>query len=235
MDPTERIAYAHLKTLGFGVIGYEPDGKVPPDFLLDNRIAVEVRRLNQNVPSPSGGTEGLEESFLPLWRKLYQYLPTVVQSTTGESWYVGIRMSRPLEPWRKIQPPLKRALLAFHASSDRHETKLRVTPHLAIELKRAGRTYPGFFMLGTGIDRDAGGFVLAELHRNLQLCIAEKDRKITNYRSKYSEWWLLLVDHIGYALDTEDRAYFRALQRCDSSFARIILVSPHNPRHAFEV
>ena len=235
MDSTEQLARSYLETLGFANIVFEPDGGVPPDFLLDGRIAVEVRRLNQNVESTAGETEGLEESFLPLWRKLCEYLPIVAPSTGGESWYVGIRMSRPLEPWRKIQPQLKRALTAFTTDPDRDEVTLRVTPHLTIDLKRAGRAYPGFFMLGSGIDRDAGGFVVAEVYRNLQLCIAEKERKIERCRDKYPEWWLVLLDHIGYSLDSESRSQLRTLPTIRSAFSKVILVNPNSPANAYEV
>ena len=48
MDESERIASEYLATLGFNDIQYEPDGNVPPDFVLNKTIAVEVRRLNQN-------------------------------------------------------------------------------------------------------------------------------------------------------------------------------------------
>jgi hypothetical protein len=42
MDRSETLAYNHLVFRGFSSPVYEPDGNVPPDFLLDGRIAVEV-------------------------------------------------------------------------------------------------------------------------------------------------------------------------------------------------
>jgi hypothetical protein len=47
LNDDERIAGEYLHRLGMGTVAYEPDGQVPPDFLIDGRIAVEVRRLNQ--------------------------------------------------------------------------------------------------------------------------------------------------------------------------------------------
>jgi len=44
MDSSERIVYEYLSSQGFSDVAYEPDGNVPPDFLLNGRIAVEVRR-----------------------------------------------------------------------------------------------------------------------------------------------------------------------------------------------
>ena len=66
MDSSENIVFAYLSHLGFQEVVYEPDGNVPPDFLLDGRIAVEVRRLNQNAQTVSG-PHGLEEVAKPLW------------------------------------------------------------------------------------------------------------------------------------------------------------------------
>ncbi|MEK0338505.1 MAG: hypothetical protein QQN41_13835, partial [Nitrosopumilus sp.] len=48
MNRDEKIANNYLKQQDFSQIVYEPDGNISPDFLLDNSIAVEVRRLNQH-------------------------------------------------------------------------------------------------------------------------------------------------------------------------------------------
>jgi hypothetical protein len=63
MDQSEQLAKQYLCALGFESIVYEPDGNIPPDFLADDRVAVEVRRLNQNEMIESGN-RGLEESWL---------------------------------------------------------------------------------------------------------------------------------------------------------------------------
>ena len=56
---------AYLRHCGYEDIVYEPDGKVPPDFLVNRRIAVEVRRLNQNFKH-EGRIEGLEQVSIRL-------------------------------------------------------------------------------------------------------------------------------------------------------------------------
>ena len=60
MDDSEHAASEYLRSYGFEDFVYEPDGKVPPDFLINGRIAVEVRRLNQMHQS-GGKLHGLEE------------------------------------------------------------------------------------------------------------------------------------------------------------------------------
>lgn len=235
MKDSERIAAEYLRSIGFVDIEYQPDGNIPPDLVVQGRIAVEVRRLNQNAITPDGSAEGLEETFIPFWKRMRRYLPTLGPSTGGEAWYVGIDVSRPLEPWKVLKPKLRSALRAFRDAPSRAERTLKITDHLAIDLFRAGRPYESFFLLGSGSDEDSGGFVIAEVRRNLELCIAEKERKIARYRSKYAEWWLVLCDHIGHGLNMEDQRQFRLLPPIAHSWAKVVLVSPHNPAHAFEV
>ena len=222
-------------SLGYTDVVYEPDGNVPPDFLVEGRIAVEVRRLNQNTVRQNGKPEGLEEVFIPFWQRMDNYLPTVAPSLNGESWYVSMDISRPLEPWKYLEPRLRKALLRFMASPKNQGFRVSVSDHLQIEFDRAGRAYESFFVLGAGSDNESGGFVLGEVYENLKICSAEKERKISPYRSKYDEWWLVLPDHIGYGLDIEDRQQFKALPQIQHSWSKIVLISPYDPSQAFEV
>src|SRR5690349_5917728 len=72
MDTSEELVKAYLRHLGFSHIEYEPDGNVPPDFLAEKRVAVEVRRLNQNEITGSG-FRALEEPTIPLSMKATPY------------------------------------------------------------------------------------------------------------------------------------------------------------------
>jgi hypothetical protein len=235
MDASERIVDIYLRSLGYTDIVYEPDGNVPPDFLVNKRIAIEVRRLNQNVKSATGGTEGIEEAFIPLWQAMYRYLPTFGPSARGESWWVTVNMRRPIEPWRKLRPLIKSALENFMQSAARQATKLEITRQLKLSLMPAGVPLSSFFVLGGGIDFEAGGFVLAEVLRNLAICIEEKERKVAPHRHRYPEWWLVLPDHIGRGLDAADRHQFRELPAPLHSWDKVVLVDPSNPAHAFEI
>lgn len=50
---------------GFNRLVYEPGGNVPPDFLVDGRIAVEARRLNQH-DKRANKPQGLEKLSKPV-------------------------------------------------------------------------------------------------------------------------------------------------------------------------
>lgn len=148
MRPTERLAAEYLHAIGFGDVQYEPDGNIPPDFLADRRVAVEVRRLNQNVVQQDGAMEGLEKTFIPLWQHLSRHLPTLGPSKSGESWYVSFDMRRPLERWGVVKPLLNAALLSFMFSPVKVACQIEIGSALTVELAKAGRSYERFFLAG---------------------------------------------------------------------------------------
>jgi hypothetical protein len=234
MDRSEGHVFEHLKHRGFSDIVYEPDGNVPPDFLIDERIAVEVRRLNQNEQTPSG-YRGLEEVAIPFDATVGMVLESLGPPTAGASWYVLYSFKRPVPERKEIERGLRASLEAFRNQGTHQPARFRVTDALTVRLFRAGKLYPSFFVLGGSADHDSGGFVLAEMERNLHICVTEKTKKVSRVRSKYPEWWLALVDEIGYGLDEFDREQLRKLVQLDHSWDKIILVNPLDHRRAFEL
>jgi hypothetical protein len=236
MDDSERLADQYLRSLGIGAVVYEPDGNIPPDFSIGGSIAVEVRRLNQNYEFPDGATQGLEQLAIPLWKRFKTYLPSLGPSINAECWYVGLDFRRPLDEWKVLRPLVDSRLRSFQSLPLRTQTSVRVTPNFSLDLIRSGKDHGSFFLLGASGDYDSGGWVMAEVERNLRLCIAEKEKKIEPYWSKYSEWWLVLADHIDYSMDPEDHPIFRAevMPRLPSRFSKIVLIDPRDYRRAFE-
>ena len=139
-----------------------------------------------------------------------------------------------MEPWTVLRPLLKNALQAFMSSPERTRTKLRLTKHFNVDFFPAGMDHGSFFVLGANMDEDSGGWVMAELERNLRLCIAEKEKKIEPFRSRYTEWWLVLEDRIDFGLDAEDRLRFKSevIPRIKHTFDRLVLLDARNFRRA---
>lgn len=54
----------------------------------------------------------------------------------------------------------------------------------------------------------------------------EKEVKVSSYRHNYSEWWLAVVDYIGYGVTDLDVEQFYDLDKLDYQFDRILIVSP---------
>jgi hypothetical protein len=236
MDTTEIEVEKYLKNLGFATVVYEPDGNIPPDFLCDGRVAVEVRRLNQQENSTSGQYRGLGETSVPLVMHLRRMLSSLGPPKADHSWFVFYRFRRPLPKWKNLGVAIKGHLEGFRDSPLHARTSIEICPQLELKIFCASKVFNNqFFVLGGFCDKDSGGWLLAKMEKSLQLCIQDKAQKIFRVRHKYPEWWLALADHIGYGLDNFDRELFNDLVRLDHDWDKIILIDPLGKRQAFEI
>jgi hypothetical protein len=87
MDRQEQIVKEYLESKGYTDIVYEPDGNIPPDFLVDNKIAIEVRRLNQNFVA-EGESKGLEEVEIPLYHTIVKIVSEFDDRFIDRSYFV---------------------------------------------------------------------------------------------------------------------------------------------------
>ncbi|WP_206085721.1 hypothetical protein [Massilia polaris] len=238
MDQSERIVEKYLQSLELGTIVFEPDGNVPPDFSIGGMIGVEVRRLNQNYHLKDSRTEGLEQVAIPLWQRTEKYFPAIGKSIDGESWYVTLIYKRPQIAWKIAEPIIRRELFMFMNAQNRQPITIRINDTLQLKLRRAGKDQGSFFLLGSSLDRDSGGWVLSEVETNLMLCVAEKARKVSPYRSRYASWWLILVDHIALGVRECEQERFRASLVVNAEFSawgKVILIDPRDHCRAFEI
>jgi hypothetical protein len=144
MDATEELARKYLEHIGSTSIEYEPDGNVPPDFIVNKRIAVEVRRLNQNELA-SIGFRGLEETEIPLRERIRTLLASFGPSRSGTSWFVCYTFRRPLPSWRVLRDDLSCHLRSF--LDDEGEKSVKVNDVIDIEFRRASDPHPTLFVL----------------------------------------------------------------------------------------
>ncbi len=231
MDDAERAALDYFTHLGFKVVLYEPEGKSkPPDFLLDGRIAAEVRRLNQNeIPSQPGmRPRGLEEVAIPIQKNIQRLLRSFGPPTAQVSWFVHLKYSRPVPGWRDIETALRRHLQFFRDDPIQTPVTIRLFDKFVVRICRAGPLFPYYFVMGGRFDRDAGGWLIPELERNLRICIDEKTAKVSAIRSKYPEWWLVLIDHINYGEQ-------ETIQTPPHDWDKIVLIDPLSHTQALEL
>jgi hypothetical protein len=228
MDEAERVAQQHLLARALGPVEYEPDGNVTPDFVIDGRIAVEVRRLIQHE---RGGpvTRGLDETTIPLLMRMRRQLAAHGPPVDEHSWFVYYRFKRPLEPWKLLEREISSRLATFRNSERREPVQYGITAQFSLDLFRASTAFPQMFVLGGYSDGDSGGWLLSELQRNAAICIEEKSRKIAARRHLYPEWWLVLIDHVGLGLDDFDREQLRALPRLAHDWDAVVVVDPRDP------
>jgi hypothetical protein len=234
MNQDEAYARAFLESEGYTEITYEPDGNVPPDFLVDGRIGVEVRRLNQSVPV-GGIPRGLESDEIAIGKAVRQVLDDLGPAPAGgEPYYIKYAFQRPLAPFKQIKRELRAALEAIRAGTA-PPSEQYLACGLRVSVFLGSHRATNQFRPAIVVDEDSGGWVLDLLKQNIELYAAEKDQKITPYRSKYPQWWLILVDHIGYGLDDYDRSRFQSVVMVKHSWDRVVLIDPTDPTRGLEV
>jgi hypothetical protein len=237
MDHSEKLVETFLRAAGFTDVVYEPDGNVPPDFVADGRVAVEVRRLNQNYNDGTGnGTQGLEEVAIPLWRRIRDYLWSFPPSANGRSWYVTYRFSRPLPKWKDLKAQLDAVLNPFIASADPQPFEKKLEADFWIRVYPCPLPKPTFFRPIGHSDEQSGGDLIGEIRANLSHCVTEKTSKVQAYRPKYSEWWLVLPDYVGFGLDDfEQELFLDEGPISPGDFDRVVLLDPRDPARSFVV
>lgn len=232
MNLDEEIARQHLEHLGFRDIVREPDGNITPDYLVDGKIAVEVRRLNQHI-NAEGRQIGLEEDAFPFvdgMKKIIGSIDVTEQST----WFVHVSFKRPIPRLAKIRDRVIQACTDAMKEDDFRQPE-PLPPNINLRFTKASSFLGNSFILGSIIDNDDGGFVYDLLARNIDYCILDKTKKTEKHKSRYEKWWLILVDHIDYCLSTDELVSLKASRKKTPNWEKILLVSAIDPTRSFEL
>ncbi len=238
VDEAEKLVEESLAKQGFIQIVHQPDVNDPPDFLLDGRIAVEVRRLNSHCERPNGITYTHQENYEPVRQGLENLLTEFGSSINGETWAVSFALDHPFKGkgWSGVKRLVKDVLRNFKDSKERLPIKYRIQDCIEIDFLRCGAHHEKFYIPGFSAEDVQGCLIVDEIYRNLKIVFAEKNRKVTGCRDRYPEWWLVLVDYIGFdGLDQSGLEQLRSLSLCDSNWDKVIFVCPHNTDIAFEI
>jgi hypothetical protein len=229
MKVDESIVEGYLNSLQIGAVVYEPDGKVPPDFLVAGRIAVEARRLNQHY-EVEGSLRGLEQDTIPLRQRVENLLAEISHVNPG-TWYVTFRFRRPLADWSSIRHKLKDALCAFLDQPPHQTWSIEITRGFTISIYAASLVEGRSFVIGGYIDGNAGGWGAEELVRSISAYMLEKTRKVAPHLGRYPEWWLVFVDYIGLESAAPD---VRSQITRAEPWAKVLVLNPMSHR-AYEI
>ena len=217
MKAEEAFAKKYLEGQGYQRIIYEPDGQTSPDFSICSRIAIEVRRLNYNRVI-RGEVRSVEQDAIPLKHSFEHALSSYGPPDTGQSWFVSYEcvgefppvLKKGSENWEQMHRELRAALDSF-LSGDWNGCDLDLSCGLRLSIFPASSPHLSKFLIGMTSDSDTGVLLFPELERNIDICIEdksethEKQSKKSNVKfGKYDEWWLLLVDCIGYGFLSRD-------------------------------
>jgi len=231
-DAAEQAALRFLESTCLGTIVQEPDGNVPPDFVIDGRVAVEVRRLNVNEIGP-GRLRSLDQTARPFLDRFRTLLASYGRATDA-AWWVGIEFRRPLPPWESLGPAARGLLDEFN--TDPTSRGERRALHRGVRVDLLPRPVPARrrFKLAWARDGDAQGARIPLMERNVECCIRDKTAKVRPYRARYPEWWLVLVD-VAFGLDPQEQCVLRQRGGMGHDWDRVFVLNPAVPALSFDL
>lgn len=223
MNEDEKVAEEYLKKHHDNVI-FEPDGNIPPDFLIENSIGVEVRRLNQQYYLKDGKVKGLEEMAIPLRDRIEKVLSSYPVEAEGASFWVSLCYERVKDKLNISEKMIKKAIDAFQKQKEIIPFEYKIGDNVLLEFIARGSETIHKYELGIESDLDYGGWGIGIYSDAIKHCIKEKEVKITPYFFKYNNWWLLLVDHMCF-MKSEDRVDIVKNITRPICFERIIVIN----------
>lgn len=224
MKREEKITEDYLISLGFKDIVFEPDGNIPPDFSIEGKIAVEVRRLNQNYFAEDKAS-GLEEATIPLFKLLETSLKKFDSQYIGNSYWISIRFSRPIPNGKVTQKAIINSLTDFLNNPTPLPCWIQATETIFLHVSESQPVKDRVFRFAAGVDRESGGFVLPEFKKNFDYCMKEKSEKIKEHYSRYDSWWLVLVDSVAYGFSEADKREIKSMVRINSIWDKVIVLN----------
>ena len=233
MNDDEKIANEFLSAIGFKNIEYEPNGNIPPDFLVNNKIAIEVRRLNQHT-KVYGNEKPLEDIYFKLIPRINNTLKEFEAKEYDTTLIISISYSRPLKVNKALIKQIKESINKNIATGEKG-LKVTINENLEMRFYRSDFKLSKSIILGTAIDHNAGGFIVSNIYKNLKLAISEKENKINKFYNNFENWWLILIDHISYGLNENDKKQLLALPKLKTTFEKIFIVSPLNIERVLEI
>lgn len=229
MKREEKVVETYFKSIGFQNIIFEPKGNRTPDFVIDDKIAIEVRRLNQFY----NGTpiEKVKHNLLP---KIISQIEAFNNENHSKSAFVGIRYSRPINFNKKIKDTIN-SILEGHSSIMETSQEYKINDNLELNIFPSNEKLNTQYHFGISIDFNEGGFVLANIYNSLKVIIPEKSKQIQKYKSEYQTWWLALVDNIGNGLSKTELSELNKIIDFDLHFNKVFIISNLNPNNGGEI
>lgn len=248
-----------LKAQGYTSI--ERPCEDPPDYVVNDKIGVEVRRLNLNVVV-NGQIKGEEQVWVPLRKAIEEALNEFGTPTGKQGWYVDCMYdpSKPMPKTKIVQREIHKHLLSLAQPSNTDlieqcqlgyrsrdpntgETLPSIHFHLSLPCGICLMLTPGspksaMFIL-QDVSAGQGILILSELLANIKHAVDEKTHKIKKREKDLDEWWLILVDHIGHipysGLTQTELSDLRTKIRVESPWSRVIIVSRIYPDFGYEL
>ncbi|WKZ78770.1 MAG: hypothetical protein QY319_05025 [Candidatus Kapaibacterium sp.] len=234
MNPDELVADKYLRQI-FGDVKYEPRGpSTAPDFLCDNRVAVEVRRI-ADLTSVAGKEVESHTLHMRLIRVTKGILLALCEDHTlraNSNYCVWVRMYEDRQVNKKAWLARLRQHLPYCIAGDIEGDGFEIEVCSGVTFAFGPVSYGEQTYFFKGIeDFNSGGVVAGSYVRSISRAITEKATKQIHYRKLYSEHWLLLVDrlmdlHIGSREDFSDLEIVRRGLTRPDLWDRVVVINP---------
>ena len=226
MNRDEKIVFDFLKKTDGSNVVFEPNGNIPPDFIINSKIAIEVRRLNQHFFS-KGKSEGLETLYFQLFGAFKEVLVPFDPIFSGKSYWVFLEFQRPFRKSIKIVIKEMQTALSYFINSNYVSLPhaIQINESIELEIYDSSPIKRKIFRPGGSIDSDSGGFVVSTYLENIHHCIINKSEKIKFEKDKYKFWHLFLVDHLNLGLDFQDINDVKKMVDTLGEFDKVVLLN----------
>lgn len=228
----EKIAESFLESCGFKNIQFEPKGNRTPDFVVNDEIAVEVRRLNSFY-----GKEAIEQVRFQFLPKVIKFIEDLEFEISDKYYFFHINYQRPIRFSNNLKDKILQCILehqrneSFNFNTFEYEVEDNFTLGLTAFPEKLERQYN----LGSYCDLDEGGAVLKNVYDSLKIIIPEKYSKIEKYKSEYDTWWLILIDFISFGIRKSEYKSLLDSIDFDLKFDKVIIVSSVNENDFIEL
>lgn len=224
MDKHEKLAKWFLKSKGYDP-EFEPLGyQTIPDFKIANNVAIEVRRLNQYV-QVGNSQQPIEKYRYKMERVIRSIASNIEFDPLKPSYYYYANYDRELIVNRSLKRLLSSTLKdVLHSKKSR--IKVQINSKLTISFEKTTKYNDRNFIEGGINDNDPGILVSSNIINTLSIAIEEKGSKAQNHFHLFSEWWLVLVDYIGFGIRLGENEIVD-IQNVDiRPFSKVYILSP---------
>ena len=203
MDNNESRVEQWLQSQGYTNIQFVTDtNDQPPDFIVNNSIAVEVRRLNWMFGDENQGLEGIEK---PLEQNILSGLEAAEQPPQGHKVFVSCDLLHTDLPDKEVViSEVKKAANKYtkcikesiHCGQRPPHSRDETSFGMSIRFDTLTNSATNQFeLMGVVAGIGDAGWVARDSIDNINRCINEKTNKIKDKHDLYTEWWLMLVEH----------------------------------------
>lgn len=222
MNKDEEIAKSYLNNLGFQKLEFEPNGNIPPDFSLNKKIGIEVRRLNKHFNG-----ESLEKIEFGEIRKIENFILKFNSNKTFKKTHsVSIYYLRPLR-FKQIKKKIE-SCLNHYSENLNQNFEYNIAENFSMSILEYTERFESDFEVMFWNDENKGGVVIKDLKSNITLALKEKEEKIVKYFNEFEEWWLILINHISPNIRNQELEVLKQEIPKSNLFKKIIILDLNN-------